>query len=270
MDNSKAKISVIMACYNCENTLNKSIDSIINQTYTNWIMICCDDGSNDRTYDILLEYKNKYPSKFIIIKNDENKQLPYSLNHCLKYVDTKYVARMDADDWALPTRFEKQINFLEKNSNFDLVGTNISIFDGEKIVSSMKIKDEPQIIDCLMRSPYLHATIMCHKYVYDKLNGYSLDPNLLRVEDVDLWLRFYENGFSGYNLQEDLYVVLEDNNTYKRRKIQNRLKSAKIRSKKFKQLGYSFFIYIKPYFAVLKSFVPISIYKKIHIYLLKK
>ena len=67
----KDKISVIMACYNCEKTLNKAIDSILSQTYTNWIMICCDDGSTDGTLKVLNNYKERYPDKFVIIKNGE-------------------------------------------------------------------------------------------------------------------------------------------------------------------------------------------------------
>ena len=81
------KISVIMSCYNCSSTLKKAVDSIMAQTYTNWVMICCDDGSRDNTLNILKEYQMRYPDKFIIIQNEGNKKLPYSLNHCLEYVD---------------------------------------------------------------------------------------------------------------------------------------------------------------------------------------
>ena len=131
------KISVIIACYNCAGTLRKAIDSILAQTYTDWIMICCDDGSTDQTLEILNEYKRAYPDKFLIIRNRGNRKLPYSLNHCLKYVKTELVARMDGDDWSLPERFEKQVAFLKQHPEYDLVGTGVAVSDGTKKIASI-------------------------------------------------------------------------------------------------------------------------------------
>ena len=70
------KISVIMACYNCEGTLRSSIESIISQTYENWVLICCDDGSSDGTLAILKEYKEKYPDKFVILETAKTESFP--------------------------------------------------------------------------------------------------------------------------------------------------------------------------------------------------
>ena len=126
------KISVIMATYNCEKTVEKAIDSILAQTYENWVTIICDDGSADGTLEILRRYEREHPGKFVIIQNEENKKLPYSLNHCLQYVQTDLVARMDGDDWSAPDRFEKQVAFLKEHPEYDLVGTGVTVFDGEK------------------------------------------------------------------------------------------------------------------------------------------
>ena len=112
------KISIIMGIYNCSETLPEAIDSIIAQTYENWELIMCDDASTDDTYKIAEEYKNKYSDKIILIRNEKNSRLAFSLNHCLKYASGKYVARMDADDVSVPKRFEKQINFLKEHPDF--------------------------------------------------------------------------------------------------------------------------------------------------------
>lgn len=80
------------------------MDSILAQTYTNWVMICCDDGSTDGTLGVLRRYDEQYPGKFIVLENGENRKLPYSLNHCHEHVETELVARMNADDWSLPER----------------------------------------------------------------------------------------------------------------------------------------------------------------------
>lgn len=73
------KISVIMATYNCADTVEKAIDSILAQTYENWVMIICDDGSSDSTWEILNRYKAQHPDKFVVIQNETNRKLPYSL-----------------------------------------------------------------------------------------------------------------------------------------------------------------------------------------------
>ena len=121
--NQESLISVIMATYNCEKSVSDSIESIIKQTYTNWEFIICDDCSTDGTYQILQKYKNEYPDKFVIIKNKQNSKLSFSLNHCLKYAQGKYIARMDGDDRAVPERLKKQIEFLNSHKEYQLVGS---------------------------------------------------------------------------------------------------------------------------------------------------
>lgn len=258
------KISVIMACYNCEKTVRKSIDSILAQTYTNWVMICCDDGSSDGTLDILNEYKGKYPDKFVIIQNDGNKQLPYSLNHCLKYVETDLVARMDADDWSLPERFEKQVKFLKEHPEYDLVSTGVTVSDGKKKLASIIKVPEPDKYTMLKQNAFSHATIMTYKRVYDALGGYSLEPYVIRVEDVDLWCRFIAAGFRGYNMPDELYVILEDVNAVKRRTFRARLNSAKTRNKGYKLMGFKGLVCYKPYLNVLRAFIPVKLYQILH------
>ena len=253
-----------MACYNCEKTLRKAIDSILEQTYTDWVMICCDDGSSDGTYEILKQYKSDFPDKFIILQNETNQKLPYSLNKCLEYADTKFVARMDGDDWSLPERFEKQISFLVEHPEYDLVGTGVVVFDGERQIASIIKTPEPTKKTMLHENAFSHATIMTYKRVYDELCGYSLDKSVLRVEDVDLWCRFLAKDFKGYNIPDELYVILENTDAVKRRTFQARLNSAKTRYRGYKLMGFHGWKCIKPYFNIAKAFVPMPVYKVFH------
>ena len=110
-----AKVSIIMGAYNCEETLEDSINSILNQTFTDWEFVICDDASTDNTLQVLEEYKRKYPDKFVILHNEKNLMLAGSLNRCLEYAEGEYIARMDADDIAVNTRLEKQVRFLDDN-----------------------------------------------------------------------------------------------------------------------------------------------------------
>ena len=124
------KVSVIMGVYNCKDKkmLKKSIDSIINQTYSNWEYIICNDGSTDNT----LEELNKIvqvDSRIKVISYDKNKGLNYALNMCLKEAKGTYIARQDDDDISLKERFKKQVDFLDKHSEYAIVGTLADVFD---------------------------------------------------------------------------------------------------------------------------------------------
>ena len=256
-----------MATYNCETTVEKAIDSILAQTYENWVMIICDDGSTDGTLAILNRYAEKYPGKFVIIRNEQNSKLPYSLNHCLQYVETELVARMDGDDWSTPDRFEKQVAFLKAHPEYDLVGTGVVVSDGVRDITNIILPEHPQPRDMLHCNCFSHATIMTYKRVYDTLRGYSLEPHVERCEDLDLWSRFMAAGYQGYNLHEGLYFILEDENAVKRRTLRNRLNVAKTLMRGFERMGVrGFACYRKAYLQVLTYFVPLGIYNKLHVW----
>lgn len=104
------RITVIMGIYNCADTLVEALKSLESQTYKNFKVVLCDDGSKDDTLQVALRWAEEHPN-YLVIQNEHNIKLAATLNHCLGYVDTEYVARMDGDDISLPTRFEKEIAF---------------------------------------------------------------------------------------------------------------------------------------------------------------
>ncbi len=261
------RISVIMACFNCEKTLPKALDSVLGQTYTNWVMICCDDGSSDGTLSILEQYARQHPGKFVILQNPANKKLPYSLNHCLQHVTTDLVARMDADDWSAPDRFAVQVDYLLRHPECDLVGTGITVSDGTNPLTQIIQPPHPRPEDMLHCNCFSHATIMTYKRVYDALDGYSLEPHVERCEDLDLWSRFFVAGFTGHNLPDALYTILEDENAVLRRNWKNRVNTAKTLRAAFQRMGLrGFACYKKAYFQLLTYFLPMGIYKKLHVW----
>ena len=85
----------------------------------------CDDGSNDDTYEIAISYKEKYPEKIIVLQNEKNRGLNYTLNKCLKQAKGKYIARMDGDDRCDKERFAIEINVLEKEPEIAIVSTDM-------------------------------------------------------------------------------------------------------------------------------------------------
>ena len=254
------KVSIIMGIYNCEETIEEAIDSIISQTYTEWDLILCDDNSTDRTYEIANQYSKKYPDKIKLIRNKANMKLAATLNRCLECATGDYIARMDSDDKSMPNRLEKQVNFLIQNPEYDLVGSQMTIFSGSDILGKKSIIELPDRYTQRFSNPFAHPTIMARKRVFDILGGYNTSKETQRCEDVELWFRFYEYGFKGYNIQETLYQYREDRDALNKRKLKHGIDCAKIYYQGFKRLNYPkrYYIYIlKPIISscINKSFL---------------
>ena len=259
----KPKVSIIMGIYNCEKTLDACINSILTQTYTNWELIMCDDCSEDKTYEIARKYSDKY-CNIKLLQNTENRRLAYTLNRCLEFADGDYVARMDSDDECLPTRFEKQVEFLNDNKKYALVGTAMKIFDETGITSIRRCKKVPDGPETWSTTPFAHPTIMMRKQCYEALNGYTVSIDTMRAEDLDLWFRFYMNGYIGYNLQEPLYLYREGKEDYKKRTLLAAIHTAKLRYEWHRRLNLpilSYWLCIKP---IISSLVPVSILFWLH------
>ena len=248
-------VSVIMGIYNCEKTLSDAIDSIINQTYSDWELIMCDDGSTDNTYQIATKYSEK-DNRITVIKNDTNSGLAFSLNHCLKYAKGEYVARMDADDISLPNRFEKQVAFLNKNNDFDVVGSCIQLFDGTNDLNVRKVKEIPEKKDLIKGAPHAHPTIMMRKIVYDKLDGYTVSKRTQRCEDLDMWFRFYSAGYRGYNLQMPLLKYRESLNDYNKRTLKSALTISQTTFIGYKMIKCPFIYYIYIVKPIISALLP--------------
>lgn len=265
MRNYKPKVSIIMGIYNCQNTLRESIDSIIEQTYNNWELIICDDCSTDNTYSIVCEYLNKYPNKIKLIKNDENKGLAYSLNQCLKYATGEYIARQDGDDISLKERLEVQVKFLMNKPEYDLVGSNMISFNELGIIGIRGVSiEEPNKFDFRRTSPFCHATIMAKSYVYTDLGGYNVSKYTKRCEDLDLWYRFFAKGYKGYNIQDALYMVRDDDQAYIRRDLKNHLYSIKVSYEGYKMVNMPNIYYIYLLKPILSAIVPNFILRAYH------
>lgn len=222
------KVSVIMGAYNCESTLKDSIESIVNQSFEDWEFVICDDASNDSTLSILEEYKKRFPAKFIILHNEKNLMLAGSLNRCLSVANGEYIARMDADDISVKDRLKKQVEFLEENPEYSVVGSYMQSFDDKGLHSIIPNKQEPTKYDLPKSNAFHHGTIMMRKSTYKELNGYTVSERTRRVEDVDLWFRFFEKGYKGFTLPEPLYNVREDADAFKRRKLKYSIDAAKV------------------------------------------
>ncbi len=261
------KVSVIMGIYNCEKTLADAIESVLAQTYTDWELIMCDDGSKDHTYQIAESYRQKYPNQIILLKNKVNKRLAATLNRCLRAAKGEYIARMDADDQNLPERFAKEVAYLDSHPDVSCVGTNVIIFDDEGDHNVRLYTEHPTRRSFVHMSPFAHPTIMMRKKAYDALGGYVSSKDTLRAEDLDLWFRFFEKGYKGYVIQEPLFRYRESVEDYKKRSLRAAIGITNIYLKGFKRLHYPASAYPYAFKPVIGAMIPKRL---MYLYHLKK
>lgn len=257
------RVSIIMGIYNCENTLDEAIQSLLDQTNQQWKLIMCDDGSKDNTYKKAENYAEQYEN-IILIQNDKNMGLNYTLNHCLEYVDTEYVARMDADDISLPTRLEKEINFLDDHHEYAIVSTPMIYFDEHGDFRVGKGNGEVIKSDFIKGTPFCHAPCMVRSEAYRKVKGYTVAEKLLRVEDYHLWYKMYLYGYRGYNLKEPLYKMRDDRDAKNRRKYKYRINEAYVKYLIVRDFNLSKINYIKMLKPLIVGLLPTFLYDFLH------
>lgn len=248
-----------MGVYNGSKRVKAAIGSILNQTFTDFEMIVCDDGSTDNSVEIIKELAAK-DNRIILLQNQKNMQLAATLNKCLNYAQGEYIARMDDDDISHPERLRKQVDFLDSHPEYVLVSSYMALFDENGKWGVVKVAEKPQPINFLMNSPFIHAACMIRKNVLLKVNGYNERKQTLRVEDYDLWFRIYAEGYRGYNLQEVLYECREDRQAYLRRKYIYRINEAYVKFIGFHSLKLPLWSYIFVLKPLIIGLIPISIY----------
>ena len=264
MSNSQPLVSVIMGIYNCADTLAECLESLLVQTYQNFEIIMCNDGSTDNTFEIAKQYKDKYPNRIVLIENEKNMGLNYTLNHCLKYANGTYIARMDGDDISLPLRFEKEVSFLDEHPEYAIVSTPMIHFDENGVFRIGAGGGEPNVNRIPLGTPFCHAPCMVRKEAYDAVGGYSVDERLLRVEDWHLWIKMYSKGYKGYVLEEPLYMMRDDQSAISRRKFKYRLNEAYVGRLAVKMLGLPKYYYLLTIRPIIVGLLPRSIYKLLH------
>lgn len=258
-------ISVIMGIYNCADTLQEALDSLYAQTYSDFEIILCDDGSVDSTYDVALRNTTSH-NNIILLKNDKNLGLNSTLNKCLSIASGKYIARMDGDDISLPSRFEKELSFLESHPEYAIVSSPMIYFDADGEFGRGVVREgEPKLAVFNNGSPFCHAPCMVRREAFLRVNGYTENPKLLRVEDYNLWMKMYAMGFRGYNLGEHLYAMRDDRNASRRRTFQARLNGIYAHYLAYRLLDLSLYGFIKYAIGnIIKGVMPISIYEFFH------
>lgn len=264
MKQTDAKVSIIMGIYNCEDTLSRCIDSLLQQTFQDWQLIMCDDGSKDATYEQALLFQARYPEKIMVLKNPENKGLNYTLNRCLKAAKGVYVARQDADDYSTPERLQLEVDFLDQHPEYALVSGFKDHFDEAGIWGTCTEIKEPVMLDIFFGPPFCHAACMIRREALEQVGGYSVAERLLRVEDYHLWYKLYREGYRGYNLQQTIYLCEDDRKAYARRNLKNRFNEMYVKRLIIRSEGLSFWYHLHALKPLIVGLLPQNLYNYLH------
>lgn len=242
LSSNQPLVSVIMPVYNAGDFLVPAIESILTQTYQNFEFIIVNDASTDGSKNTLKNYALKYPKKIKVINLTHNLNAggDASANKAIQHAKGKYIARMDADDISLPTRLEKQVTFLEENSDIFLVGSNAIVIDkkGKKV----GLKTEPSSPTEIYKNyftfhPLIHPSLMYHRFHDGKPFRYFIRYNA--NNDYYTFFKKLCQGAKFANLEESLvhYRIHGKNDTFvhMKGKFMNTLR---IRAKMVIKYGY--------------------------------
>ena len=260
-----ASVSVIMGVYNCKSEilLDKSIQSIIQQNYTDWEFLICNDGSTDgKTLGLLKTYEKK-DSRIRILSYYKNQGLSYALNTCIREATGKYIVRQDDDDISKPDRLQKLIAFAEEHPEYAVIGSIADVTDDSGIWGDYPLEERPTKKSFYWNSPFAHPTVLMRKDFLIAVGGYRVAKETRRCEDYDLFMRMYAAGYKGFNIQEKLYEYRVLNGDKKYRSMKDRIDEAIVRYKGFKQMGMligGIPYVLKP---ILVGLIPQKLFKKI-------
>jgi glycosyltransferase involved in cell wall biosynthesis len=249
--NAEPLVSVVLPVYNGARTIARAVKSILAQTYRHFEFVIINDGSTDDTSRILETFEDPR----IRVLNQENRGLVPSLNTGILSSRGAYIARMDADDEALPERLQRQVTFLESHVHVAVVGSAVIVIyeDGTKRLRKRPLDTAAIVRNIVRICPFCHSSVMIRKSVFDRVGLYDTSKDgskKLMVEDYDLWVRMLEAHYELANLPEVLVHYYRDSlSILRRRTFRSRAKQqilSRIEAIKRLQLGPVAYVNIFP------------------------
>ncbi len=181
----QVQVTVLMPVYNGEAFLREAIDSILNQTFTDFEFIIINDGSTDRSEEIIKSYTEP---RIKYYRNESNLKLIATLNKGLWLAKGKYIVRMDADDISLPLRIEKQVEFMDAHPAVVACGSWAQSFGGENTLIKYKAEHEDIMFKMLYQCHFVHPTIIMRTKEVQAFTP-KFDPDFAHAEDYDFFVR---------------------------------------------------------------------------------
>lgn len=222
---TKPLISVYMPVFNGNGYLSRAIESILNQTFSNFEFIIVDDGSTDNSWNTIKKYAKK-DSRIVALKNNINKGVSYSANLAINQSRGQFVARMDADDISFPDRLAKQLEFLKSNKNVVACGTQCLVID--QLENVIGLKSFPTSRSTLREMifyaiPMQQPSVMVNRKLLPKKFTWYFDKRPFG-EDVGFIFRLLQHGEIA-NLDENLLCYRDTPNSLTKRKLRSTFNS---------------------------------------------
>ncbi|WP_196892727.1 glycosyltransferase family 2 protein [Aureivirga marina] len=235
------KVSIITPCYNAEEFISQTIESVLAQTYQNWEMLIVDDNSLDNSISILENYVSK-DTRIKLFKCKENQGAAHTRNIALKKVTGKYVAFLDSDDLWKPTKLEKQIDFMkEKDAKLSFTSYECMQENGELLQQTRHVSGRVSYQDLLHKNSMGCLTVMFDANYFSDFQM----PLIRKRQDYALWLKLLKNTDYAYALEESLAIY--------------RLRENSISSKKIELIKWNWKLFREiEKFSIIKSFYFLS------------
>lgn len=185
---SAPKVTVLMTVCNAEKYLRQAIESVLNQTFTDFELLITDDASTDSSPEIIRSYQDP---RIRVIRNSTNRGVAYSRKEALELARGEYVAVLDADDVAFKERLQVQVDYLDANADIHLVGSAYEVIDENgNVECTQTVPTDPLTIrwNLLFGNCIAHSTAMFRRATALEIGGY--DEQVFAGEDFDLWVRF--------------------------------------------------------------------------------
>ena len=232
-------VSIVMPVYNSKDYIQEAILSIINQTYKNWELLIVNEFGSDEYCTMLVSRFVILDDRIRLLQNEEKLGISESLNVGLRSASGEYIARMDADDIALPNRIKEQVEFLEKNPDILLCGTRVEVFGSESWNWEVETNKNIIATNILFYSPCVHPTIMFRKELISK-NGVCYNKDYKASEDYDFFSKVLKFGkISNINKVLFRYRLYGSNATYINNNIGYIIYN-EVMDRQFKELGLNF------------------------------
>ena len=263
-------ISVLMSVYKSEKPqyLDRALKSVWDdQTLKPNEIILIEDGPlGEELRKVIDNWKERLSDCLILLANETNMGLTKSLNKGLKYVKSKYIARMDSDDISDPLRFERQVLFLESHPKIDVIGGALQEFNDEN--PKLNVRHYPLTPEACRKyivkaSPLAHPTVMMRKRIFD--NGITYNERYRTSQDIALWFEILSKGYKIANIPEVTIYFRRDDGVFKRRNRSKAINEFKIYMNGIKSLyGIYCTAYIYPIARLVFRMMPTSFVKWIY------
>lgn len=228
------KISVIMPVYDPDrDQLRRAVSSVLEQDMRDFEFIICDDGSMPYVREIITEEFSDSRIKYL--RNEKNGGCAYALNRCIEAAQGELLIRQDADDYSLPGRFSALKQAYEQ-TNFDIIATNIILFDENGEWGHRDYPAAPDKNDFLFAVPFMHGACALKKSSAVKAGMYPVSEKTARCEEYALFMTMYSMGARGMNLPQRLYAFREDSAAAQRRRYSDKIKEVRVKAEGFKKL----------------------------------